>query len=228
MATPKGRPTRDRTTASAHASRLHSLRQTSGLSLRKVADKLGIERSTVSRWENGMSEGWRTCVPALAELYGVAPEEVVGETGCGGSANASSFVQAAVREAQRREPRLAEAIALASVAVEADHFEWLAGALQRRGRALAAEAASRLEAPGASIYRLSGEQLRSALPHFQDTTSIVTIDLDLGELKEVGLTSAQARDVRTHTHTHRPQAAARVAGKPPAGSYLAQDPDQRL
>ena len=42
-----------------------------------VAERLGVSRQAVSKWENGTSEPSTSNLLALARLYGVSPEELL-------------------------------------------------------------------------------------------------------------------------------------------------------
>lgn len=42
-----------------------------------VADRLGVSRQAVSKWENGTSDPSTSNLLALAKLYGVSPEELL-------------------------------------------------------------------------------------------------------------------------------------------------------
>lgn len=44
-----------------------------------VAERLGVSRQAVSKWENGTSEPSTSNLLALAKLYGVSPEELLKE-----------------------------------------------------------------------------------------------------------------------------------------------------
>ena len=46
-----------------------------------VAEKIGVSRQAVSKWENGTSEPCVSNLMALAKLYGVAVEELLGVRG---------------------------------------------------------------------------------------------------------------------------------------------------
>lgn len=58
--------------------RLRRLRQSSGLSQEEVARSLYITRQSVSKWENGQAEPGVDSLKALAALYGVTIDELVG------------------------------------------------------------------------------------------------------------------------------------------------------
>lgn len=42
-----------------------------------VAERLGVSRQAVSKWENGTSDPSTSNLLALAELYGISPEELL-------------------------------------------------------------------------------------------------------------------------------------------------------
>ena len=44
-----------------------------------VAERLGVSRQAVSKWENGTSDPSTSTLLALAKLYGVSPEELLKE-----------------------------------------------------------------------------------------------------------------------------------------------------
>ena len=44
-----------------------------------VAERLGVSRQAVSKWENGASDPSTSNLLALAKLYGVSPEELLKE-----------------------------------------------------------------------------------------------------------------------------------------------------
>lgn len=58
--------------------RLQQLRQRSGLSQEEVAQKLFLTRQSVSKWENGQAEPGVKNLKALARLYGVTVDALVG------------------------------------------------------------------------------------------------------------------------------------------------------
>ena len=58
--------------------RLQGLRQRSGLSQEEVAQKLFLTRQSVSKWENGQAEPGIENLKALARLYGVTVDDLVG------------------------------------------------------------------------------------------------------------------------------------------------------
>lgn len=58
---------------------LSGCRKRSKLSQEAVAEKLGVSRQTLSRWERGETEIPAQYLPKLAELYGVSVNELLGE-----------------------------------------------------------------------------------------------------------------------------------------------------
>lgn len=58
--------------------RLQQLRQRNGLSQEEVAQKLFLTRQSVSKWENGQAEPGVENLKALARLYGVTVDALVG------------------------------------------------------------------------------------------------------------------------------------------------------
>ena len=61
------------------ATRLVGLRKANKLSQEALAEKLGISRQAVSKWENGTSDPSTANLIALAKLYGVSAEELLKE-----------------------------------------------------------------------------------------------------------------------------------------------------
>ena len=57
---------------------LQRLRKAAGLSQEDVAKKLFVSRQSVSKWENGGAEPGIENLKALARLYGVSVDELVG------------------------------------------------------------------------------------------------------------------------------------------------------
>ena len=57
--------------------RLHSLRESRGLTLDQVGEYIGVNRATILRYENGNIEISRPVAIKLAELYGVSPSYIM-------------------------------------------------------------------------------------------------------------------------------------------------------
>ena len=50
-----------------------------GMSQEALAERLGVSRQAVSKWESGQSDPSTTNLLALAKLFGVRPEELLQE-----------------------------------------------------------------------------------------------------------------------------------------------------
>ena len=61
------------------ADKLQLLRKQNGYSQEQLADKLGIARQTVSKWENGQAVPELNGLISLSELYGVTIDRIVKE-----------------------------------------------------------------------------------------------------------------------------------------------------
>lgn len=59
--------------------KLHLLRKQNGLSQEQLADKLGIARQTVSKWETGQAVPEINALILLSELYGITIDRMVKE-----------------------------------------------------------------------------------------------------------------------------------------------------
>ena len=57
---------------------LQTLRKEAGLSQEQVARQLFVSRQTISKWENGQAEPGVESLKALAKLYGVSLDRLVG------------------------------------------------------------------------------------------------------------------------------------------------------
>ena len=57
--------------------RLACLRRRAGYSQEGLAERLGISRQAVSKWETGAAEPSTSNLLALARLYGVSAEELL-------------------------------------------------------------------------------------------------------------------------------------------------------
>ena len=62
------------------ADRIQYLRKSKGISQEELADKVGVSRQAVSKWEIGSSDPSTTNLIALANLFGVTAEELLKET----------------------------------------------------------------------------------------------------------------------------------------------------
>ena len=61
------------------AQRIKALRQEKGLTLEQVADVVGVGKSTVRKWETGMSANMkRDKIASLAKALGTTPEYLMG------------------------------------------------------------------------------------------------------------------------------------------------------
>ena len=65
--------------------RLASLRKEKGYSQEELAEKLGVSRQAVSKWENGEASPDTANLIALAELYDISLDELVGKAPAGSS-----------------------------------------------------------------------------------------------------------------------------------------------
>ena len=54
-------------------------RKKNGWSQEELANKLGVSRQAVSKWENGTSDPSTSNLFALAKLYGISVEELLKE-----------------------------------------------------------------------------------------------------------------------------------------------------
>ena len=62
------------------ADKIIDLRKKNGWSQEELAEKLGVSRQAVSKWENGTSDPSTSNLCALAKLYGIPVEELLHET----------------------------------------------------------------------------------------------------------------------------------------------------
>jgi len=63
--------------------KLQLLRKQNGYSQEQLADKIGIARQTISKWENGQAVPELKCLILLSDLYGVTIDRIVKEQdGC--------------------------------------------------------------------------------------------------------------------------------------------------
>ena len=61
------------------ADRIQCLRKNKGLSQEELADKVGVSRQAVSKWESGASDPSTSNLSALAKLFGTTAEEILRE-----------------------------------------------------------------------------------------------------------------------------------------------------
>lgn len=57
--------------------KIYLLRMRAGLTQREVANRLGVNPSTVTHWEKGRNFPTVSCLPKLAELYGCTVDELL-------------------------------------------------------------------------------------------------------------------------------------------------------
>jgi len=62
------------------ANRLAALRKEKGISQEELAEKLGVSRQAVSKWENGESSPDTDNLIALADIYGISLDELLGKS----------------------------------------------------------------------------------------------------------------------------------------------------
>ena len=60
--------------------RIAALRRAAGLSQEQLAEKINVSRQTVSKWESGQSTPDLPKLLALAEVYSLSLDELVGNT----------------------------------------------------------------------------------------------------------------------------------------------------
>ncbi|HRX41211.1 MAG TPA: helix-turn-helix domain-containing protein [Clostridia bacterium] len=77
------------------ANRLYNLRKKHGLSQEELAERIGVSRQAVSKWERSESSPDTDNLIALAKIYGVSIDEMLNmETGDTGLSGESSFSNA--------------------------------------------------------------------------------------------------------------------------------------
>ena len=59
--------------------KIQALRTDIGLSQEDLAERLGVSRQAVSKWESGASDPSTSNLLALAKLYGVSAEDLLRE-----------------------------------------------------------------------------------------------------------------------------------------------------
>ena len=60
--------------------RIKELREKNGILQKELADMMGVNYVSVSKWENGTSDPSTSNLCALAKLYGIPVEELLHET----------------------------------------------------------------------------------------------------------------------------------------------------
>ena len=81
--------------------RLREARKRAGLTLERVAERLGVSRQTVSHWEQGRQWPSLEYARALADLYGVSVDSLMGRTtGEGGEGNLKGDLQLLLQESR--------------------------------------------------------------------------------------------------------------------------------
>ena len=77
----KGAPVREeaRAVRASLSEKLRENRMRCKMTQEFVAEAVGVSRQAVSKWENGTSDPSTANLIALAKLYGVSPEELLGE-----------------------------------------------------------------------------------------------------------------------------------------------------
>lgn len=58
--------------------KIYALRRKSGLSQEQLAEKLGVSRQAISKWEGGLSTPELDKLKALSEFFGITVDELVG------------------------------------------------------------------------------------------------------------------------------------------------------
>ena len=61
------------------ANRIQYLRKTNGMSQEELADRMGISRQAVSKWETGASDPSTSNLLTLAKLFNTTAEELLRE-----------------------------------------------------------------------------------------------------------------------------------------------------
>jgi transcriptional regulator with XRE-family HTH domain len=65
--------------ATGFAAMLKALREKAGFNQQELADRLGVDQASVSRWENGISEPGISMARPLAAALGVSIESLMPE-----------------------------------------------------------------------------------------------------------------------------------------------------
>lgn len=58
--------------------KIYALRRKSGLSQEQLAEKIGVSRQAISKWEGGLSTPELDKLKALSEFFGITVDELVG------------------------------------------------------------------------------------------------------------------------------------------------------
>lgn len=93
------------------AMRLQNLRKQKGYSQEELADKIGVSRQAVSKWERAESSPDTDNLITLARLYGVSLDELVGEDAAADEPRAAEEAESASQETgegENSEPQEAE------------------------------------------------------------------------------------------------------------------------
>ena len=61
--------------------KIYALRRKSGLSQEQLAEKIGVSRQAISKWEGGLSTPELDKLRALSEFFKITMDELVGEQG---------------------------------------------------------------------------------------------------------------------------------------------------
>lgn len=81
------------------ADRIQQLRKRKGISQEELADRIGVSRQAVSKWENGTSDPSTSNLLAIARLYGVSAEELLRSAGDDGKQRKESGARSAENSA---------------------------------------------------------------------------------------------------------------------------------
>ena len=69
--------------------KIYTLRRKSGLSQEQLAEKIGVSRQSISKWEGGLSTPELDKLRALSEFFHVSIDELTGEQGTTASCNST-------------------------------------------------------------------------------------------------------------------------------------------
>ena len=67
--------------------KIYTLRRKSGLSQEQLAEKIGVSRQAISKWEGGLSTPELDKLRALSEFFHVSIDELTSEQGADASSN---------------------------------------------------------------------------------------------------------------------------------------------